>query len=103
MWWPAHQIQVLIRLLHSPPSNTTAAGAGAFFVCCWSYALPPKRRDDEEDGKYLDNDGHITVAGETPRWIVGRFPIGYSPNTTVGDAESSISPPWNGRGAPSRR
>jgi hypothetical protein len=65
MWWPAHQIQVLIRLLHSPPSNTTAAGAGAFFVCCWSYALPPKRRDDEEDGKYLDNDGHITVAGET--------------------------------------
>jgi hypothetical protein len=47
---------------------------------------------------------HITVAGETyQRWIVGRFPIN-SPDTTVGDAESSISPTeWGGGAFGSRR
>jgi hypothetical protein len=75
----------------SPTVQLPAAGAGAFFVT--SYSLPPKTRM-MKNGKYLDNDGHITVAGET---LCGGGSSVDSQSeftrTTVGDAESSISSP----------
>jgi hypothetical protein len=54
--------------------------------------------DDEEDGKYLDNDVGITVAGETYQ---GGSSVdsqsGIHRTQTLGDAESSISPTeWEG-------
>jgi hypothetical protein len=72
----------------------TAAGAGAFFVAVVGLVLYRRRdEDDEEDGKYLDGDGHITVAGET---FQGGSSVdsqsGVHRTQQFGDAESSISP-----------
>jgi hypothetical protein len=73
----------------------TAVGAGAFFVAVLGLMLYRRREQDDEEGggKYLDDDGHITVAGET-------FQEGSSLDSQsgvhrtqqFGDTESSISP-----------
>jgi hypothetical protein len=83
----------------------TAAGAGAFFIAVVGLMLYRRRdEDDEEDGKYLDNDGHITVAGETYQ---GGSSVdsqsGIHRTQQFGDAESSISPMEWGEEAPSRK
>jgi hypothetical protein len=83
----------------------TAAGAGAFIVAVVGIMLYRRRdEDDEEDGKYLDNDGHITVAGDTYQ---GGSSVdsqsGIHRTQQFGDAESSISPTEWGEEVPSRK
>jgi hypothetical protein len=83
----------------------TAAGAGAFIVAVVGLMLYRRRdEDDEEDGKYLDNDGHLTVAGDTYQ---GGSSVdsqsGIHRTQQFGDAESSISPTEWGEEVSSRK
>jgi hypothetical protein len=80
----------------------SAVGAGAFFVAVVGLMLY-RRRDQEyeEAEKYLDGDGHMTVAGETYQ---GGSSLdsqsGVHRTQQFGDAESSISPTeWGEEGA----
>jgi hypothetical protein len=72
-----------------------AAGAGAFFVAVVGLMLYRRRdQDDDEAGKFLDGDGHVTVAGETYQGGGSSLDSqsGVHRTQQFGDAESSVSP-----------
>jgi hypothetical protein len=84
---------------------SAAAGAGAFIVAVVGLMLYRRRdEDDDEVGKYLENDGHLTVAGDTYQ---GGSSVdsqsGIHRTQQFGDAESSISPTEWGEEASSRK